>query len=229
MPGSFEERLQQIWKIQDFSQLFRQKTNKPPHPVRRGTILFNEGDPLGRLYLIEEGFVKLYRLSSEGKDTVIYLFGPGDILGIRALLSEDDCAKNSAEAITELKISTISKQEYLKTLIEQPQYLLDLLHVFVNRLNYTERRLEGFIATDAACRVANFLYDCIIRYGQKKGRAITIPIPLTHQRIAEFVGITRETATGAINRLKKEGILTHNRGNITILNLHTLKKYIPYI
>lgn len=112
----------------------------------------------------------------------------------------------------------MSRKEYLSLALEHPENLLDLLHVFIERLNYTERKLEGFILTDATARVANFLADCAKRFGP------VLPLPLTHQRIAEFVGSFRETVTVALNRLQKEKILKVDRGKITILNLKKLNE-----
>lgn len=219
----FKKQIEKIWQQPDFSLLFKEH-KKTSHKIRKDTIIFNEGDPLGRLYLIIDGFVKLYRLSPEGKETTIYLYGPGEVLGVRALLSEDECAKHNAEALTDVKVLTISRKDYFENTLSHPEFLLDLIHIFVHRLNYTERRLEGFILTDTTSRVASFLCDCAHRFGKKKNSHIIIPVPLTHQRIAEFVGSIRETVTGSINHLEKEGILKNDRGKITILDIKKLQK-----
>lgn len=217
-------RLSKIWQSADFNSLFEKYVKKDGHLVKKGTIIFNEGDPLDRLYFIKKGFVKLYRLSEEGRESTIYLYGPGSVLGVRALTSEDKCAKHFAEAITDLEMNTIERSEYLEILAQEPQYILDLLHIFISRLNYTERKLEGFILTDTTARVAYFLSDCVARFGEKKDGGIELPLTLTHQRIAEFVGSFRETVTITIQGLEKEGILTIKRGQVTILNLDKLHK-----
>lgn len=211
-------RLEKIWKTPDFTSFFQKYAKRPPLSIKKGNIIFYQGDQPDRIYFIKKGFVKLYKMSEEGKDTVIYLYGPGSILGVRALTSQDERLRHSAEAITDAEIITMGRREYLSLALEHPEYLLDLLHVFIERLNYTERKLEGFILTDATARVANFLADCAYRFGS------VIPLPLTHQRIADFVGSFRETVTVALNRLQKEKILKVERGKITILNLKKLNE-----
>jgi len=186
--NKFSERLDNIWQSPNFNLFFKTYSKTSSHLVKKGTIIFNEGDPLERIYFIKYGFVKLYRLSDQGRETTIYLYGPGNILGIRALTSEDECARHYAEAITDLQMITLTKKEYLNILKEHPENIVDLLQVFINRLNYTERKLEGFIITDTTARVAYFLSDCAIRFGIKKNGKVELPLPLTHQRIAEFVG-----------------------------------------
>ncbi|MBI1982471.1 MAG: Crp/Fnr family transcriptional regulator [Candidatus Levybacteria bacterium] len=217
-------RLEKIWQQPDFTSFFQKYAKRPPLNIKKGNIIFYQGDQPDRIYFVKEGFVKLYRMSEEGKDTVIYLYGPGSILGVRALTSQDERLRHNAEAITDSEIITMSRKEYLDLVLEHPEYLVDLLHVFIERLNYTERKLEGFILTDATARVANFLADCARRFRIQKNKKVIIPLPLTHQRIAEFVGSFRETATVALNRLQKEKILKVERGKITILDLKKLNE-----
>lgn len=225
-PSNLEKRLQKIWEKPDFEIFAKKFSKKEPHLVKKGTVIFNEGDVLERLYFIHEGFVKLYRLSNEGRETTIYLYGPGNVLGIRALTSEDECARHFAEAITDLKINTIGRREYFEILKNQPEYLIDLLHIFINRLNYTEKKLEGFIITDTVARVAYFLTDLAQRFCNTRNSKVELPLPLTHQRIAEFVGSVRETVTVAVQKLEKENILKmENKGKIVILDFKKLKSY----
>lgn len=223
-------RLYSIWQPPDFASFFRTYAKRPPQKIKKGTILFNEGDQLERLYFIQEGFVKLYRLSEQGRESTIYLHGPGYILGIRALTSKDSSARHTAEAITDCVIRTIARKDFFDIASQHPEVLLDLLAVFIDRLNYTERKLEGFILTDTIARVANFLLECAQRFGKpastnKNEKQILLPLPLTHQRIGEFVGAFRETVTVALNKLTHEGILTAERGQVTILDLEKLKTH----
>lgn len=222
--GSLIERLNKIWQDANFNKFFQIFSKRPGINIKKGTILFNEGEPLHKIYFIKKGFVKLYRLSKEGRETTIYLYGPGQILGVRALTSEDECARHYAEGITDLEVSTMTRKEYFEALSQHPEYIVDLLHVFIDRLNYTERKLEGFIITDSTARVAYFLLDIARRFCNTSRKSFELPLTLTHQRIAEFVGSFRETVTLALNKLQKEGVLKDNRGKITILDLNKLTK-----
>lgn len=220
-----EKRLSFLWKKADFISFFEKSSKKPPHTLKKGTILLNEGDPLERLYCITEGFIKLYRLSKEGKDTTVYLFGPGNVLGLRALTSEDGCTRHTAETLTNAKVLTMSKKEYFDALLQHPEFLVDFAYMALERLNYTERKLEGFIIADTTSRVANFLYDVMVRFCKKSEKSVELPLPLTHQRIAEFVGSLRETVTGAIQKLEKEKVIQSTRSKVVILNKQRLIDY----
>lgn len=222
--SSLAARLNTIWKSPDFPSFFEKFSKRAPHKVKKGSIIFYEGDQPNKIYFIKNGFVKMYRVAENGRDSIIYLYGPGSILGVRALTSKDEALKHDAEALTDVEIMTINRAEYLEILTKHPEYIIDLLHVFIQRLNYTERKLEGFILTDTIARVANFLCDCAHRFGEKKDGDIILPIPLTHQRIAEFVGAFRETVTIAINKLENEKIITVKKGQVTIHDPGRLEK-----
>lgn len=218
------KRIRAIWEDPKFELFFKSFSKNTPRLIKKGSIIFNEGDELDKVYFIHKGFVKLYQLSPEGRETTIYLYGPGQILGVRALTSEDKCARHFAEAITDLSMITINRKDYFEAVNKNPEYLLDLLHVFIDRLNYTERKLEGFIITDVTSRIAYFLLDIANRFCEGKTKNFELPLTLTHQRIAEFVGSFRETVTLSLNKLKKEGVLKDYRGKITILDLKKLNK-----
>lgn len=218
-------RLKTIWEPPDFSPLLS-LVHHTKILVKKGDILFSEDDRLDNLYIIQEGFVELYRLSEEGKETTTYLFGKGYALGVRALTSSDHRAKHTAEALTDAKIIAVSHETYFHAVSSNPEYLIDLTAIFIDRLNYTEQKLEGFIRTDVNARIANFFLDFIKRFcSTTNNDPITLPLELTHQRIAQLVGSFRETVTVALHKLEKEGVVKTDRGTIRITNLQKLQEF----
>jgi len=218
-------RLDKIWEPADFVSFFEKFIKRPPLKIKRGNTILYQGDQPNRLYFIKSGFVKLYRLSEDGKDAIVYLYGPGSMLGIRALTSKDKELKHNAEALTDAEILTLPREDYIKILSENSEYLIDLLNIFIDRLNYSEQKIEGFITKDVTARVANFLDYLGVKFGTRKGKTISIPVPLTHQQIAEFVGSARETVTLALNKLEKEKSIKMGKGKIVLLDLRKLQKY----
>ncbi|MDP3941057.1 MAG: Crp/Fnr family transcriptional regulator [bacterium] len=223
-----QSRLQRIGDPADFTSLFSEPNAPPEQFVKKGAILFNTGDPLGRLYLIKEGFIKIYRLSEEGRETTSYLLGPGQLLGIRTLLSKDDRTLHAAEAVTALKVQTISRKDAFDRILNDPEILIELLQAYRDRLALTEKKFESFIYASTTPRVAIFLADCAEKFGKTVGKEIEIGLELTHQRIAEFVGAFRETVTLSLHRLENEGIIRVNRGRVTVLSLQRLTDYTVF-
>lgn len=225
---ALKKRLEKVWEYSHFEQLYSHFSEKKDKVFKKGTIIFSEDSPLERVFFLKEGFVKLYRTSEEGRSSTSYLIGPGQILGIRALTAKDECTRHNAEALTDIKVLAVSRREYFALLHDHPEYIVDLLHAFIDRLNYTERKLEGFMFTDSVSRVSNFFVDCAIRFGEKKGKEILIPMKLTHQLIADFVGAFRETITIAVNKLQDENIITVDKGSIAIVDFDKLQDYASH-
>lgn len=217
-----QKRLDHIWEPPDLFTFFKTHAKNPPKKIKKGTVLFNPGDPLLGVYFIQEGFIKLYEVSEEGKETIIYLTGPGNLLSLRAIISKDQTAHQFTEAITDVTLYTMTMSELHAVALEHPEILVDLLHVLTDRLNHAERRVEGFIAGDVTARVAHFLYDAAIRFGQEKNGIFYFPVGFTQQRIADFVGSFRETVFVSLHSLQKEGLIKMSRGKIEIVSLKKL-------
>lgn len=221
--SKLQQRLDAVWETPDFDSFFKELIKRPVRKIKKGDTLFYQGDETSKLTYIKSGFVKLFQTAEDGREPVVYLYGPPTILGLRALTSKDHTYWHSSEALTDCEIISVPVEEYKTILANHPEYIVDLLYLFIQRLNYTERRLYGFITAETTTRVAAFLYDCALRFGEKNGQKISIPVPLTHQLISEFVGAARESVTISLNKLVKEGIVAHTRGSVIVLNFPKLE------
>jgi CRP-like cAMP-binding protein len=73
--------------------------------------------------------------------------------------------------------------------------------------------------------VAAAILLCARRFGQKTGaNSVSVTLPLTHQDIGNIAGITRETATIAIDKLQKQGLITHHYRHLTVNKLDELTR-----
>ena len=219
--AKLQKRLERIWEPPDLFEFFKTYA-KPPRKIKKGTVLFNPGDPLQGVYFIQEGFIKLYDVSENGREIATYLTGSGNMLSLRALIAKEKTAHQYTETITDVVLYTMPMREFFGILEEHPEYFIDIMHILIDRLNHAERRIEEFVSGNATSRVANFLYDVAVRFGKKRGNNVLFPVGLTHQRIAEFVGAYRETVTLSLNKLQKEGLIKMSRRKIIILNLEKL-------
>lgn len=222
---SLRARIDHVWEAPDLDSFFKQFKKIQSKKIKKGGIIFYQGDETNKITYIKKGFVKLFQTAEDGREPVVYLYGPGSILGLRALTSADHTYWHSSEALSDCEVVSLQVEEYKEILSKNPENIVDLLYLFIQRLNYTERRLYGFVTAETIARVAAFLYDCTLRFGIKKNGTINIPIPLTHQVIAEFVGSARESVTISLNKLIKENVLMHTRGSIVITNEKKLKRY----
>ena len=103
-------RLNSLWKGPDFSDFFEKYSKRAPLKIKKNATIFYEGDLPEKIYFVKKGYVKLYRMAESGRDAAIYLYGPGSILGLRAVTSRDGILRHSAEALTDCEVVWIPKK-----------------------------------------------------------------------------------------------------------------------
>ena len=90
------------------------------------------------------------------------------------------------------------------------------MQVLSARLRGLSDVLVNLVADDVDTRIAKLILRLGARYGKLEGRVIHLDIPLTHQEIADMVGATRQTVSGTLSRLKKQGVLSIDMHRIDI-------------
>jgi CRP-like cAMP-binding protein len=172
--------------------------------------------------LIEAGYVKRYLIANDGSLGVQVLYGSGDVFPITLAFSAifDQTINESPEtyyyeAITPVEIYTIDEQ-ILKEAVEQnPHLYRDLLGIAGKRLHSTLHGLENITLSNSYRRVAHELLYLAEIFGEKTAGGVKIPIPLTHQDIADILSLTRETVSTCMVQLRQKKLITTNK-NIVI-------------
>ena len=121
-----------------------------------GTIIFSPNDTCKHLYLLRQGGVELYRLTSEGKRIVTRRISPGSMFGIMGLLGQT-LQGSFAEATKDSTVYVISREDILAFLVQRPELLIHILEAIGNRLCLLEERLIETIYSPIRIRLAHFL------------------------------------------------------------------------
>lgn len=164
---------------------------------KKGDIIFEQGEESDVMYFIDSGRVRLTRFDPDGKELVLAVLDPGEFFGEMALL--DGFGKSCrASAVTDLILSSISKQDFTTLLLEHPHLSLKVITVLCQRLRATDQKLEEIAFGRVKDRLRSFLLDAAS--GGK-----TAKLDLTHQELAAKIGACRETVTRALKELQEEG------------------------
>lgn len=191
--------------------------------VKNEIIYFAE-EPSESIFFLKEGQIKLSRISDEGKESISSILKPGDIFGELAIAGESN-REDSAIALEDVLICTISKGNFEKLLIETPELNLRITKIIGLKLQRVNRDLENLIFKDSFSRVLDFLKRYAEDYGKKIGNEIFIRTTLTHQDIANLTSTSRQTVTTIMNDLKNDGIIDFNRIKIKVKDLGKLTSY----
>jgi len=180
---------------------------------QNGRVLYRPGEKGSSLFLLKTGRIQLYHLSSDGRKLIIAIIEAGDSFGETILLGEDryDCF---AEAVTDLRLCVINKNDVQQLLSQKPAIALAFLSNAGQRLMQLEAQLIDTSFKSTPARLATLLL-ALARARQRNDEPLTID-GLSHEELAERLGVYRETVSSALRELKETGAIELGRKHIII-------------
>lgn len=165
--------------------------------LARGDALFHEGDQGDRLYVVTEGKVKLHRTSPDGRENMLAVLGPGELIGELSLFDPGPRTA-TASALTEVKLLGLGHGDLQPWLNARPEVATALLRAVARRLRKTNDQMSDLVFSDVPGRVARALLDLSRRFGVQSEEGIHVVHDLTQEELAQLVGASRETVNKAL-------------------------------
>lgn len=176
---------------------------------KKSELILRAGEEPRGVYLIEEGFVKIYSLSLEGVEHIHVIYKKGDIFPL--IWAFQDAIRNVYyEAVEEVVLWQLPKQEFLDHVTNTALSAV-LLKKAVEMFNLYAGRLDNLLFTSSYDRVAYRLLSLLNRFGKHSSRGWVIDAPLTHQHIANSINLTRETTSRVLERFQKQSIVGYDK------------------
>jgi CRP-like cAMP-binding protein len=190
---------------------------------KKGQTLFHEGNPPYGLYCINSGKIKLTKTSSEGKDSIIRIVSPGEVLGHRSLFSNDNY-RATATALEDSDICFIDKK-FIQKLIEQnPSISLELIGQLTKAMGMVEDKVANFYQKNVRERLASLLLEFKDKYGVEEDGRIRLDIKLTREEMASIVGVATETLIRFMSEFKDEGAISQKGKTMFVESEEKLKE-----
>jgi cAMP-binding proteins - catabolite gene activator and regulatory subunit of cAMP-dependent protein kinases len=205
--------------IEDWKELVAVK--KQTFSIKKGKVLFNEGDKMEGIYFMYSGLLKVHMHWLEQKELIIRFARPGDIVGLRGI-GESNTYPISATAISDVKICFIDNHFLETTLKTNPGFTLELMHYYAVELQKTEKRMRNLVHMDVKSRLAEALIDLSHLFSHKENNEITV----NRQDIASYAGTTYETVFKFFTELLNQKIIAASGKTIRILKPENLKSLI---
>ncbi|MFN8075298.1 MAG: Crp/Fnr family transcriptional regulator [Kineosporiaceae bacterium] len=189
----------------------------------RGDVLFHEGDPGDRLYVIVEGKVKLGRTSSDGRENLLAILGPGEMFGELSLF--DPGPRNAtATAVADSLLLGLGTEELHAWLAGRPDVARQLLAALARRLRRTNEALADLVFSDVPGRVGKALLDLSERFGRPAEDGLRVAHDLTQEELAQLVGASRETVNKALADFAARGWLRLEARAVVLLDIERLRR-----
>ena len=191
--------------------------------VGRAEVLFHEGDPGDRLYVIVDGKVKLGRASGDGRENLLAILGPGEMFGELSLF--DPGPRNAtATAVADTVLIGMGSDDLTAWLTGRPDVARQLLRALARRLRRTNEALADLVFSDVPGRVAKALLDLSERLGRPTEDGLRVAHDLTQEELAQLVGASRETVNKALADFASRGWLRLEARAVVLLDIERLRK-----
>ena len=192
------------------------KSMTPVH-LARGEVLFHEGDQDISFYIIVSGKIKIRRTLPDGRKRLLALLGSGDMVGDLALLDTTP-SNTTAVAVGETKLISLSREELIRRIDEQPEIAKYLLTSLALCLRQADEAKTDLVFSDVSGRVAKILLSLGNRFGEMTESGIRVPHDLTQEEIAQLVGASRETVNKALVDFVSRGWIQLENRTVIILD-----------
>ncbi len=189
----------------------------------RGHVIFAEGEPGDRLYIIQSGKVKLGRKSPDGRENLLGIFGPADMFGELSIFDPGP-RTSTATTVTEVVARSMDRPALRQWIGTRPEIAEQLLRVVARRLRRTNGMLADLIFTDVPGRVAKALLQFAQRFGSQEAGLLRVMHDLTQEEIAQYVGASRETVNKALADFAHRGWLRLEGKSVLILDPERLAR-----
>jgi len=187
----------------------------------RGELVYLPSDRSHCVLLVASGRIKLYHITSDGKQALLGFIDPGEVFGELAVFDAGQ-REEFAEAM-EKSVVILIPSELIQSLMEaHPQLTLGVTKLIGLRRRRLERRLKSLLFRSNRERLVHLLLELAEKYGLENAQGVQLGIKLSHQELANVIGSTRETVTVLLGELQNEGFLTVQRRQIAIRNLSRL-------
>ncbi|GAA4842193.1 Crp/Fnr family transcriptional regulator [Algivirga pacifica] len=184
---------------------------------KKGQPVFQEDSmPVG-LYCVSEGLVKVTKLGSNGKEQILRIAKPGDLVGYKSLIMSMRY-KASAIAIEDSSICLIPKSQFQELLNSNRAFYDGIMQLLCEEIDSAETKITDIAYKPVRGRIAEALLLLNSSFVDKE------QITLTREDLAGLVGTVKETAIRIISEFKNENLIEINKRSIKIINEQGLKK-----
>jgi CRP-like cAMP-binding protein len=187
----------------------------------KGQVIFHEGNRINGIYCINKGKIKIFQIGAEGKEQIIRFAKEGDIIGYRALLSEEPLSA-SAATLEEATLCFIPKSQIFKVLQENPNFNFKMLKLLSHELGEAARIITDLAQKPVRERLAESLL--LLKDTFDLDEEKNIQVKLSREELANIIGTATESVIRLLSEFKKDKLIDVDGRNIKLLNIPGLKR-----
>jgi len=183
----------------------------------KGETIFSEGDDGIGFYLVSQGMVKIYKVSFEGKEHILHIFGPGEVFGEVPVFTGKVYPAN-AEAIKKSQFLFFSRETFINLVTKNPSISLNMLAVLSMRLRQFTAQIENLSLKEVPGRIASYL----ILLSKEQQNTASVKLSISKGQLASLLGTIPETMSRILGKMGSMNLIEVNGREIRLLDMDGL-------
>ncbi len=197
-----------------------------PRRFNRGATIVIQGDHSETVFVVVAGSVKVSQVTPDGREIVLAVDGPGELLGEFEAVDPGSGPRGAANvALEPVECRELTGEEFRSVLESNPRIALLLLRWTIRRLKAADRRRIDATSLDTTHRLARFLLELADTRAEVDAPRVDIELQLTQVELASWIAASRDTVVRAITSLRSLGFIATARRRITILDVDALRRF----
>jgi len=206
--------------IKKLNSLFSQY---PSCNYKKGSILIQAGKKPAGIFYIQKGIIRQYWISEKGSEITLNMYKPHAFFPMSwAVASVTNL--HFYEALTDVTAKHAPKEKVLAFLKKEPDIVFDLLKRIYIGMEGLWMHIESITSGNSYIKFIASIVILAKRFGKQNGKGLIIDLKMNEQDIANYAGMSRETASRELRILKKENLVEYEKGMITVPNLQKLEE-----
>lgn len=199
-------------QIQEISRLGISRT------YHKGSAVFFEGTPADGFYMVASGRVKIFKMSVDGKEQILHIFGSGEPFGEVPVFHGSPYPAN-ATTLTAAELVFFPRTEFIHLVTANPSLALNMLAVLSLRLRQFATQIENLALKEVPGRLASYLLYLM----EEQHRYDQVVLDIPKGQLASLLGTSSETLSRIFNKMTEEGLIKVEGKTIYICNEQGLR------
>ena len=207
-----------ISQLREISEISRIEQFKKNHHI------FLENDTYRGFYIVLKGSIKVYRVSSEGKEYILHLRKPPQPFADVPLFEEGGNYPANAQVLEDSLLLFIPKEEFIELIRKNPSIALKMLAGFAKRMRKMTDKMEEISTKEVSNRLARFILEEIKKNDSIKLKEPFLRLTISKSTVATYLGTITETLSRTFKKFQDEHIIVVNGKKIFVKDLKKLKQ-----
>jgi len=191
--------------------------------INKGEIVVSEGDEGKGFFVIVEGRVKVFKVSAEGKEQILHIFGPGQPFGEVPVFAGQRFPAN-AQAIDSARVLFFPRVAIVDLITANPSLALNMLAEMSKKLRLFAVQIENLSLKEMPARLASYL----IHLADEQGEEESVTLKISKGQLASILGTIPETLSRIFAKLSGNNLIRVEGKEITLLNRGGLADLAEY-